>query len=608
MCQGFLGGGISFVIIILIMPQTFFNQNAIFSEMLREIAGAYEVFGGDDRFRVSSYNKAADSIEHLSEDLKDCWQEGKVESIPGVGKAISLYIDEYFKTGKVSHFNSLKKRLPAGMFVLMKIPGIGPKNAYKLSKTFKIKTVKDLEIIARSGKIENLSGFGKKSQAGILEGIKYIETMDTRMLLSVADSLANKLVDYLLEVPGVLRVDPLGSLRRRVPTIGDIDLAVSTNDPESVISSFLKYHEISRVLSEGTAKASVIFKSGIQVDLRVQNPATYGAQLQYFTGSKDHNIKLRSLALRKGYSLSEYGIKLTKGKGKGRLIECQTEEEFYNALGMDWIPPELREGKAEIERALKHNLPKLVKLEDLKGDLHTHSSYSLEESHDEGVSSMEDLIEKAIELKYEYIALGNHSPGVSTHSKSEIISLLNGKQNKIAYLRKRFPEIAIFNSIEIDILADGNLSLDPKMLELIDFGIASVHSSFNQPKEKMTARVLGSLKHPKIKIFGHPTGRLIQEREQIDLDWEKIYDFCANNNKYLEINSSPNRLDLPESPVREAVFRGVGLVINSDSHDVSQMGLLRYGVDVARRGWAEKNNILNSLSLTELSAKLGLES
>jgi len=600
--------------------------------MLSEIAAAYEV-KNESKFKVMAYQKAAVAVEHATSEIKDLWDDGKLDQVPGIGKNISSYLEELFRTGKVRHFDWVKKGLPPAMFVFLDIPGVGPKTAYALAQKLRITKEKDalekLKKAGQAGKIRVLENFGEKSEQEILAGIEALEKgeMKTkRMLLPYADSLASEIISFLKSCPDVIEAHPLGSLRRMVATIGDIDISVCTKSPEKVMDFFTKYKKIKKVLEKGeSALLRVVLTSGQQVDIRFSPPESYGAMLQYFTGSKQHNIQLREFALRKGMSLSEYGIKKVQssiskkfpGRGKFKVQSDNlkvksfaNEEGFYHELGLEWIPPEIREGRGEIEASLKRKLPNLVELTDIKGDLHLHSDFPIEPSHDLGASSPEVMVQEAARLGYEYLGFSEHNPSVSKHTEKQIIDILKRKkelfeqlnyssENKNEIRTQNLP-IKILNGLEIDIKPDGSLAIPEEGFEFLDFAIASIHTNFEMSREKMTKRVLKALGHPKIKILGHPTGRLLEEREGYELDWEQIFDFCLQNKKILEINAWPNRLDLPDNLVKEAVKKGVKMVIDSDSHDVEQMKFLKYGVAVARRGWAERKDIINTLPYKEL--------
>jgi len=573
--------------------------------LLQAIAAAYEV-KNSNRFKIIAYDRAATAVENATSEVKDLWDDGKLRTLPGIGASIAQHLDELFRTGKVKHFNRLIKGLPPAMFEFLSISGIGAKTAYKLCQELEIKRAKtalvELEKAAKKGKIALLEGFGEKSQTDILEAIldfKKGRIKKKRMPLSYADAVAQDIIVYLKKSPATLKIDPLGSLKRRVATVGDIDIAVATKKPTEVVSWFVAYPKKKKLIEKGPTGASILLKGGCQVDLRVQKPEAYGSMLQYFIGSKHHNIHLREFALKKGLSLSEHGIK----KGK-KLKEYATEEQFYHDLGLPWIPPEIREDTGEIEVAQKGELPNLVKTSDIKGDFHLHSNYPLEPSHDEGKNSMEEMAMKAIELGYEYIGFSEHNPSLSHHSEKQIIDLVKRKNGAVEQLKSSCNKITLLNGLEVDIRPNGQLAFPEKGFDLLDYVVASIHSSFKMNKKEMTRRVLAGLEHPKVKILGHPTGRKLGQREGYELNWEKVFAFCKKADIWLEINAWPDRLDLPDVLVREAVKNGVKMVINTDSHALSQMGLMPYGVSVARRGWAEKSDIINTLSWLKLNARL----
>jgi len=592
----------------------FTNQEI--AQLLRNIAAAYEI-KNNNRFKIVAYQRAADSIEHASSETKDLWDENQLDQIAGIGKSIAAHLDELFRTGKVKHFEKLMSNLPAATFVFLNIPGIGPKTAYKLTKNLGINqaqnAIQRLKKAAKQNKISQMADFGAKSEQKIIEGIALMaKTKKTkkRMLLPYADQLAQELITYLKKLPATLEAHPLGSLRRKVSTIGDIDIAVKTKQPKKIIKYFTQYPKIKRILSKGKkGLCRVILANNRQVDLRTQSPQSYGAMLQYFTGSKHHNIALRELALKRGLSLSEYGIKTAKNQ-KYKIKSFATERAFYNYLGMDWIPPELRENSGEIEAAQKHCLPNLIQEKDIKGDLHSHSSFNIEPSHDLGQDSMTAMVQKVIKFKYQYFAFSEHNPSLSQHTEKQIIKILKHKKeivDKINYSIEKYQKkgvkklpFFVFNSLEIDIKPDGSLAIPQKGFAYLDFAIASIHSQFNLPKGQMTQRIIKALSHPQVKILGHPTGRILSEREGYELDWEKIFSFCLRNNKILEINSYPNRLDLPDNLIHQAIKYNVKLVINTDAHTLDQLDFIKYGVAVARRGWAEKKDIINTLSLEKI--------
>ena len=555
--------------------------NLQIAELLRSVAAAYQLKDKDkNRFRIIAYERAADAIEHASSEVKDLWDEGKLEEIPGIGPNIAKHLDELFRTGSSKHFEKVMKGIPKSAFKLMELPGIGIKSALKL-----IKESPSSEIKKMLKQVDKISD-------------------EKRLLLPYALEISGFVIEWLKKEPKVLSVEPLGSLRRMVSTIGDIDIAVASNVPEVIIEHFAKYPKANKIVEKGESSASILIPGDIQIDVRVVKPESFGSLLQHFTGSKHHNIALREYAKSLSLSLSEYGIKkVNVKKANAKLKTFRTEEKFYNYLGLELIPPELREDAGEIEAAKNHILPKLVELSDIKSDLQIHSSFDVETSHDLGQSSMEEIAIKAKSKGYEYIALTEHNPSKSGHTPQEIVEILKRKREMIEqYNYSR--TIYVYNSLEIDIMPDGRLPVSDEGLEMLDFALVSIHSSFRGSREEMTKRILYALSHPKVKIFAHPTARKLNEREGVELDWQKIFDFCKNNNKWLEINADPMRLDLPDFLVREAVKEGVKLTLGTDSHHKDMIDNMVYGVSVARRGWAEKCDIINTLSLDEFNKEV----
>lgn len=609
-----------------------YPTNPVIAELLRKIAAAY-LIGNENRFRIIAYEKAADSIEHLTGELKDIWDENKLADVPGIGPGIAGYLDELFRTGRVKHFDSVMAKVPEAVFPLLLVPGIGPKKAFKLVTTLKLKSaysvIKDLEKAAKAHKIASIEGFGEKSEQDILAALgiyKRGQIKENRMSLALADEIAQDIIAYLKKDSPVEQIDVLGSLRRQVSTIGDIDIAVATYKPEAVIERFLTYpHQ--KVIERGPTGASLLLANGRQVDVRVQEPKAYGAMLQYFTGSKNHNIKLRTHGLSKGLSLNEYGIKLLRpisniqfpisnyDKEK-KVYTFSNEESFYKAIGLPWIPPELREDKGEIEAAIRQTqdkqpgLPKLIETTDIKGDLHIHAKLDYPSSHDIGTSTLPEYLDKASTLGYEYIGISDHNPSITNQSEKQIIEVMKRRKDYYESLAKRFDgeirqtardrRIKIFVMCEVDILPDGKLALPDGAFEYVDAVIVSLHSSFTQEKKQMTSRVIKALTyHPKVRIFGHPTGRLLTKREGVELEWAEIFTVCKKNDIALEINANPERLDLPDFISYEAVKNEIKLCIDTDSHAVDQMDLMRYGVSVARRAWATKRDIVDSMPYNE---------
>lgn len=598
--------------------------NVEVAELLRDVAAAYQLKDEKrNKFKIVAYQRAADGVEHLSSEIKDIWDEGKLADIPGVGPSLASHLDELFARGKSEHFNELFEGLPMSIFKLMEIPGIGVKTAYKLVKAFDISDntpFEDLEKIAKAGKIASLEGFGEDSQAAILRSIGTVRKRVKRHLLPYAYQIANEITAWMKQNKDALEVEPLGSLRRRASTVGDLDIAVSTNNPAGVLDHFVNYPKKTRIIEKGDRSSSLLLPGNVQVDCMVQPPEAFGSLLQHFTGSKHHNIALREYALKKGLSLSEYGIRVnpkTKDpklrlkpfEDAKKLKQFRSEKEFYNYLGLEWIPPELREDLGEIEASQNHTLPELIELSDVLGDLQMHSDFDIETSHDIGESSMEELVEKAQELGYQYIAMTEHNPSQRAHTDYDIINILKRKREKVEKLNEKIKKNngsvkRVFNSLEIDMLPNGKLPVSDKGLETLDFALVSIHSSFDLSKEKMTNRVLLGLSNPKVKIFAHPTGRKLNERESVELDWEKIFDFCIENDKWIEINADPARLDLPDFLVREGVKKGIKFTFGTDAHHKLGMENMPWAVSVARRGWLTKNDVVNTNALKDFEKML----
>lgn len=575
--------------------------NIEIAQLLRNVAAALTI--KDERkfhFQIVAYQRAADAIQNATAQVADLVKENKLGEIQGVGTSLQQHLTDLVQKGSVKHFDMIMDGVPSAVFPLLSVPSFGPKKAYKLVTTFGLKNpatvVDDVKKIAGEGMIATLPGFGEKSQSDIIRAIEEYHKgagKTTRMLLPFATELAEKLVAYLKTCPDVIDAQPLGSLRRKSPTVGDVDIAVATKNPKAVLKHFVDYPYKDRVIEQGPATSSILTSGGHQVDLMTQPAQAWGSLLQHFTGSKHHNVHLRDFALKKGLSLSEYGIKHLKSDSDERE-KYDSEEKFYNAIGLDWIPPELREDTGEIEASAAHSLPHLIEEKDMKGDLHIHSSYPIEPSHDMGIDTMQAMLETAKTLGYEYLGFSEHNPSVSKHSPSQVLSILQKRAEYIEQIKESTKSVRVINLLETDILASGELAIDDKALETLDATLVSIHSSFGLDQKQMTQRVLNGLSHPKAKILSHPTGRIINERSGYSLDWDKIFSFCVEHNKALEINAWPERTDLPDSLIKEAKKHGVKFVIDTDSHALSHMKLMRYGVWNARRGWATKDDILNA--------------
>lgn len=592
--------------------------NLEIAELLRAVAASYKLKDEEkNKFKIIAYERAADAVEHATSELKDLFDDNKLGEIPGIGKGIASHLSEIFKNGRSKHFDDVMKGLPKGMFELMEVPGIGAKTAFRLSHELGIKSLSDLEKAAKKGHIAKLEGFGEQSEKDIIKSLSELKGRTRRLLLPYAHQIASEVIDWLKTDKDVVRADALGSLRRKASTVGDIDISVATNEPSSVIEHFSHYPKTQRVLEKGKRTSSIIVPGNIQVDLMVEKPDGYGSLLQHFTGSKHYNISLREYAMKNNMSISDYGI-YTNKNGKKKLNRFKTEKDFYEFLKMQYIPPELREDTGEIQAALNNSqginsgLPMLLELNDIKSDLQIHSSFDIETSHDLGESTMIEIIEKANELGYEYLAFTEHNPSRSGHSETEIVEILKRKRETVDNINYSINKInndgvrKVYNSLEIDIKTDGSLPVPIAGLDTLDFALVSIHSSFGLKKDEMTRRVLSALEYPKVKIFAHPTARKINEREGIELDWEKIFDFCLKYNKWLEIDAEPMRLDLPDVLIREAVKKGVKMSLGTDAHHKDGLSNMIWGVSVARRGWAEKNDIVNTENIVDFEKMLQL--
>lgn len=570
------------------------SSNAHIADLLHSVAAA-KTLSKDNFFEIRAYNSAADAIEHSTAEVKDLWQEGKLGEIPGVGKSIQGYLDEYFKTGKVDNFEKILSRHPSSVYELIKIPGVGPATALTLAQ----KGIENLADLKK--KIEDNSlvegGIGQKTVEKISRGLSEISGREKRMLLPYATAQAAKIVEYLKKDPNVLQADPLGSLRRKLATIGDLDFAAASKNPKATIEYFLKMPGIIEVQGKGENKAVVVLHSGLHVDLLVGEPESYGALLQHFTGGKNHNVKLRTYALKNGLSLNEEGVKEVK---TGKIVTTKTEDEFYKLLKMQTPPPEIREDGGEIEAGLKHQLPNLVEFKDIKGDFHLHSNFPIDSSHDYGSGSLEEIIQQAIKLGYKYVGLSDHSPAMGTHTKEEIVSQIEKRTKVIQQLQLKYNSIRVLNGLEIDIQSDGKLAIPDEALKMLDYSVVGIHSGHRTNKEAITRRIMAALENPYTTILAHPTGRLLNERDSYDADWEEIFKLASKNKKLMEINAFPNRLDLRDDLVRLAIKYGVKFSIDTDSHAIEQMSNMPFGVSVARRGWATKADIFNTWDWKDL--------
>ncbi len=546
---------------------------------------------GENPFRVRAYEKAADALEHLPGDLKELYEQGKLKGVPGLGKGMLEKIGTILSTGKLPAYEELKREFPEGVRELLSIPDIGPKTVKLVYEKIGVKNVQELEAAARSHKLRNLPGMGPKTEENILRGIRLYRMSRNRVLLGKALPLVEQILRELREKASswIEMISPAGSLRRGKETIGDIDILVSSTNSRPVMDAFTHLSPVEDVLARGETKSSILTQSGLQIDLRVVPPESFGAALQYFTGSKAHNIALRERAIKKNLKINEYGVFAENGK----RIGGRTEEEVYACLDLPLIPPELREDRGEIEAAEKGRLPLLLKEEDIKGDLHIHSTAS------DGTSSIEELVEKAKERGYEYIAITDHSVSLRVGRGLSGEDLL-AQVRKIRKMNSRLEGFRILAGSEVDIRKDGTLDYPDEILKELDIVVISLHSGFRQDKKTITARVIKAMQNPFVRVFAHPTGRLLGEREPYSIDLDKILEVAREKNIWLEINAQPERLDLNDIWVMEAKKRGVRLVINTDAHNKDGLDLMSFGVITARRGWLEAKDVINTLPLKEL--------
>ena len=550
-------------------------------------------------FKPFAYKKAALTLQNLKDDVKKIYKNGGIkalEDIPGVGESIALKIKEYIDTGKIRYYDKLKKQLPLNLEELLEIEGLGPRKAKILYEKLGVRNLKDLEKAARAGKIAPLFGFGGKTEKNILEGLEFVKKSRGRFLLGEIPSRAWEIKEELSKLKEVERISIAGSLRRRKETIGDVDFLVVSRAPKKVMDCFVSSSGIVKVWGRGPTKSSVRLREGLDVDLRVLPRASYGAGLQYFTGSKEHNIALRKIAISKKMKLSEYG--LFQGK---KMIAGKNEEEIYKKLGMDWIPPELRENRGEVEAAIEHKLPKIINCDDIKGDLHCHIKW--QGKWDGGANTIEEMAERAREMGYEYLGIASHTKFLRIeHGLDERqLELRNKKIDKLnTKYEIRNTKFKILKGCEANILNDGRLDINDRTLEKLDFVIAGIHSNFKMTKEEMTQRLIKAMKNPHLDIIAHPTGRIIKKREGYLLDMGKILRAAKETGTILEINSQPKRLDLSDQNIRRAKNFGIKMIINTDAHHKDQMRYIEYGIAQARRGWAQKEDIINCWPLEKL--------
>jgi len=552
------------------------------AQRFEELADLLE-FKGENAFKIRAYRRVARVLDDLTEDVAELAAAGTLRNLPGVGEATAKKINEYLETGKITRLEQAKKGVPPGIFDVLRIQGVGPKRAALLYKEIGVDGVDALEKAAQAHHVRDLPGMGEKSEENILRGIRLTRAGAERMLLSVALAAANAVVDELKSQRGLVsRITPAGSLRRRRESIGDVDILACGRDPAKIIQAFTHGSHVSDVLVAGDTKASVVVTRGPQVDLRVVEPKQFGAALQYFTGSKAHNIKLRGIAKQKKMKINEYG--LFKGR---KVVASAEEEDIYRALGMEPMPPELREDRGEIEAAIEGRLPKLVEHKDIKGDFHVHSS------HSDGKHSISEMADAAKDAGYKFIVITDHSKSLRI-ANGLTEQRVRKQMKEIAALNRKLRGIRVLCGIEVDIKSDGTLDLPDGLLAELDVVIAAIHSAFKQSREKIMARMAVAAKNPHVDIIAHPTGRLIGQRDEYDVDVPELIRMAAATKTALEINAHPERLDLNDIYCRMAKEHGVKVAIGTDAHRAAGLDLMGLGVAVARRGWLAKRDVLNT--------------
>ena len=552
---------------------------------------------GDQIHRVLAYRRAAESVGALGRDINQVYAEGTLTEMPGIGKTLAAKIEEMLTTGRLEFYERLSAEIPPSLLDMLRVEGLGPKRVKQIYDTLEITTLDELTIAAREGQLRQLPRMGQKTEERLLRAIEALERHgDERSLLGDVWPVAQQILTLLSNVPGVTNSAVAGSLRRMRETIGDMDLLVAADDPEPVMDRFCTLDFVESVVARGSTKSRVVLHSGLGVDLRVLPANRWGTLISYFTGSKDHNVRLRELALKQGLSLNEHAF--TPENGEAEIL-CATEQEVYSTLGLSYVPPPLREDRGEIEAAISGNLPQLVKVEDIRGDLHVHSTWS------DGRMSILEMARTAQERGLQYIVISDHSRSLGIGNGLSVERL----QAQVAEVRdadeKMGADFRVLHGTEMEIKADGTLDYPDEILAGLDFVIAGLHTSLSQPREQVTDRMLNAIWNPHVDMIAHPTGRLFPDRPGADLDMDMILESAASTNTILEINANPRRLDLRDSHVRRAVKLGVRIAINTDAHHSDHFSFLHYGVATAQRGWAAAQDIVNTWPIDKLLANIG---
>lgn len=563
-------------------------KNQEIARIFNEIADILEI-KGENPFRIRAYRRAAQNIDGLPRDVATLSQE-QLLGIPGIGQDLAGKIREYISTGKIASYEELKKEIPEGLTLLLTVPGLGPKTANLLYERLKVKSIEELERLAREHKLAGLPGIKEKTEENILKGIEMLKRGKDRLPIGRVLPLAREIIEQLKEKAPTDKLSLAGSLRRWKDTIKDIDILATSKEPEKVMNVFVKLPMVKDVLMKGPTKSSVIITEGIQVDLRVVEEASFGAALAYFTGSKAHNIKIREMAVKAGLKINEYGV---FRESDNKRIGGEREEDVYRVLGLPYIPPELREDTGEIEAALEGRLPVLLELGDIRGDLHVHSK------HSDGSHTILELIEAAKQRGYEYIALTDHTKGLGVARGLNEEKVLE-ELREVRALNRKLKDFRVLMGVEVDIRSDFTLDLPDEILRELDIVVASIHSGFRQKREQLTKRILSAIENPYVTIIAHPTGRLIGERDAYDVDLEEVFKKAREMGKAVEINAYPLRLDINDIQAKRAKELGIPIVISTDTHLINQFDYIQYGVAIGRRGWLEKDDVLNTLNAENL--------
>lgn len=573
-------------------------DNKTIADILEEVGTLLEL-SGENPFKCRAYHNASRIIAGLTKEVSELIESGEIKNIKGIGEGITEKLKELIQTGKLSYYEELKKSLPPGLLEMLKIPGLGPKRVKILYDTLKIDSIEKLKTAAESKKLEDLDGFGSKIEENILKGIELLKKHADKFLYPVAKESADRIVEHLKKQKNVTKIEIAGSLRRKKEIIGDIDIlvSISNKDTEKVMDAFIHHPDVLDVTAKGDTRSSVILKNGINCDLRVVKENEFPFALAYFTGSKEHNVEMRTLAKKFGLSLNEYGFTPIESESRKRrhrkAFECKNEADIYKFLELQYIPPELRENQGEIEAAVEKKLPALIEEKDIVGTFHCHTNYS------DGVNTIEEMADAARKLNWEYLGIAEHSKSAGYAGGLDEESVRK-QIEEIDRINKNFQKFRILKGIEVDILPDGTLDFSDKILSMFDFVICAVHSKFNMSEKEMTRRIVKGMKNKYVTMLAHPTGRLLLEREPYPVNMKEVLNAAADMGKIVEINSHPLRLDLDWRWCKYAKEIGIKIAINPDAHNIKSLTDVYYGVGIARKGWLEKSDVINTLCLKDV--------